>query len=108
MIEDDMATITLEQFCADAGMLLRDQPRGTAARVTQDIIAWWNGRAVSFAFLREDNAALIEEEFIVTDLDWEEWAPEFEGWRENPVFQRFAEVERWIQESPPYEAGSVE
>ena len=41
----------------------------------------------------------------MTDLDWEEWAPEFEGWRENPVFQRFAEVERWIQESPPYEAG---
>ncbi|WP_155837052.1 hypothetical protein [Paraburkholderia mimosarum] len=103
-----MAKITLEQFCADAGMLLRDQPRGTAARVTQDIIAWWNGRAVSFAFLRDDNAALIEEEFVVTDLDWEEWAPEFEAWRETPVFQRFAEVDCWVQESPPYEAGSVE
>ncbi|WP_042271347.1 hypothetical protein [Paraburkholderia heleia] len=103
-----MATNTLQEFYADAGMLLRDQPRGTAARVTQHIIAWWSGRNLVFAYLREDNVALIEEEFDPFDLQWDEWAAVFGGWCSKPVFERFDEIEQWIRESPPYEAGRIE
>ena len=48
-----MDEVALEGFCADVGVLLRDQQRRTAARLTQHIIAWWSGRNVVFAYLRD-------------------------------------------------------
>ena len=103
-----MVTTTLENFCADVGMLLRDHPLGTAARVTPHIIVWWNGRSVVFAYLREENESLIEDEFDPLDLSWSEWSVEFVSWLARPVFGRFDEIERWIQESPPHEGGRIE
>jgi hypothetical protein len=105
-LEAAMAQITLDAFVADVGMLLRDQPHGTAARVTQFIIAWWNGRSVDFAYLREDDETLIEEEMDPLDLDWGEWDDAFGAWLTHPTFARFEEIERWIQEAPPHEEGS--
>ena len=103
-----MGEITLQQFCADAGMLLRDQPRGTAARLSRHFIAWWDGRSLVFAFLREDNEMLIEEEFDPFDLQWHEWADVFQRWLAAPVYEEFDEIEYWMRESPPFEAGRVE
>jgi hypothetical protein len=103
-----MSRLALAEFCADVGMLLRDEPRGTAARFADYMVAWWDGRRVVFAWLREDNPALIEEEFDPSDLQWDEWADAFLRWRTGPVFERFDEIEQWIRESPPHEAGHIE
>jgi hypothetical protein len=103
-----MVTTTLDSFCADVGMLLRDHPLGTAARLTQHIIAWWDGRSVVFAYLREENESLIEEEFDPLELSWSEWSAEFVSWLARRVFERFDEIERWILESPPHEGGRIE
>ncbi|WP_321935185.1 hypothetical protein [Paraburkholderia sp. J8-2] len=98
-----MAQITLDAFVSDVGMLLRDQPRWSAAHLSRFVIAWWNGRSVEFAYLREDDEARIEEEFDPRDLDWSEWAEVFGSWLARPTFDRFEELERWIKESPPHE-----
>ncbi|MCG5077226.1 hypothetical protein [Paraburkholderia tagetis] len=103
-----MGEITLQDFCADASMLLRDQPRCTAARLSQHVIAWWDGRNLVFAFLREDNETLIEEEFDPFDLQWHEWAVAFQRWLAAPVYEGFDEIEHWMRESPPFEAGRVD
>jgi hypothetical protein len=103
-----MAMITLQEFCSDASMLLRDQPRGAAARLSQHVIAWWSGHAIVFAYLREDNETLIEEEFDPGDLRWDDWADAFQRWLALPAFERFDEIERWIRKSPPFESGRID
>ncbi|WP_321871164.1 hypothetical protein [Paraburkholderia tropica] len=40
---------TQEQFVSDLAMLLRDQPRGTAARLDEYVIAWLDARHLVFA-----------------------------------------------------------
>lgn len=69
------------------------QPLGTAARLTRYVIAWWSGRDIVFAYLRQDNETLIDEEFDPGDLQWDEWVAVFEGWCSKPVFEQFDEIE---------------
>lgn len=86
-------------------MLLRDVPRGVAACLTPDIVAWWDGQLVVFAYLRDDNPRRLEEEFELRDLLWDEWAAELVAWFRAPRFEHFAEIEGWIADSPPRETG---
>ncbi|KAA0998123.1 hypothetical protein FVF58_45885 [Paraburkholderia panacisoli] len=101
-----MANTTADTFCSDLGIMLRDGPRGAAARRTDYVVAWWDGRQLVFAYLREDNQQLLEEEFELEDLLWDEWAAELTAWFRAPKFERLAEIESWIADSPPRDASA--
>jgi hypothetical protein len=43
------------------------------AELTDFAVAYWSGREVVYAFLRDDDNAKIEEEFDLTAYAWDEW-----------------------------------
>ena len=98
--------MTHQDFVRQLGMMLRDLPRGTTADLNDCMAAYWNGHAVVFAFLCERGTGVVEEEFDIDDYVWEDWQPAFENWVENPVFRRRQEVEQWLMDAPPHEAGA--
>jgi hypothetical protein len=100
-----MTTLTIDQFRSQLSMLLRDLPRGTTAEVAEWAIAWWDGRQLAFAFLRDDGSGAIEEEFDLDDYVWPQWQQEFAKWVAEPRFSVRAELIEWLKDSPPYEAG---
>lgn len=88
------------------GMLLRDQPLGTAADINEYTIAFWNGRELIWAWLRDDGSSLLEEEFDL-DLDrWEELAGDVEAWLAAPRYSVRPEILGWVKNSPPHESGA--
>jgi hypothetical protein len=101
-----MDVIRPDAFRRDLATLLRDLPRGVAARLTDYAVARWDGREVVFAHLREDDLRLIEEEFELRDRLWHEWADELTAWFREPRFERFEEIESWIADSPPRDVDS--
>lgn len=80
--------MTPDQFTAQLGMLLRDQPRGTAADLTDFAVAWWDGHSVVYAFLREDDSGLLDEEFELDDYELSDWSVPFCAWFNAPQVQR--------------------
>jgi hypothetical protein len=86
-------------------MLLRDLPIGTTADLSDFAVAWWNGRDVTYAFLRDDESGLIGEEFDLDDYQWGEWRETFSKWADSPKFSQRAEVKGWLMDAPPFEAG---
>ena len=55
--------MTHEEFGAHVAMLLRDQPRGTTADLTDFAAAYWDGERVRYAFLHGDGQDALDEEF---------------------------------------------
>jgi hypothetical protein len=47
-----------KDFAQHVSMLLRDLPIGTTADLSDFAVAWWNGRDVTYAFLRDDESGL--------------------------------------------------
>jgi hypothetical protein len=99
-----MTAMTLRDFESDLGMLLRDESRGTTADLTDLVVAYWGGNAVVYAYLRDDEGGLIEEEFDPEDLPWNEWQTPFSAWLASPRFSHREEVARWLADAPPCEA----
>ncbi|WP_321818394.1 MULTISPECIES: hypothetical protein [unclassified Paraburkholderia] len=85
-----------ENFVANLGMLLRDLPRGQVARLSEFVVAWWNAGQVVFAYLRDDNPDIIEEEFDLADVVWSDWENDFLGWLQAPSFEGRAEIMPWL------------
>ncbi|WP_065058091.1 hypothetical protein [Paraburkholderia tropica] len=92
---------TQEQFVSDLAMLLRDQPRGTAARLDEYVIAWLDAGHLVFAYLRDDDRRFVEEEFHLDDVVWDEWEAGFAAWLRDPAFEYREEIAGWLGDSPP-------
>jgi hypothetical protein len=93
----------IEDFKSHLSMLLRDQPIGTTADLSDFSVAWWNGHNVTYAFLRDDSVRIV----VVFDLDdygWKRWEPDFAAWVEAPKFSARDEVLRRQKDAPPNEA----
>jgi len=52
---------------AQLASLLRDQPPGTTANLTNFAVAYWDGQRVVYVFLDEHDDAKLDEEFDRTD-----------------------------------------
>ncbi|CAE6795426.1 hypothetical protein R70006_05050 [Paraburkholderia domus] len=101
-----MTAPTLETFNAQLGMLLRDQPSGIAAELTDFAVAYWNGHDVVYAFLRDDGSGRIDEEFDPADFQWEDLVAAFAAWLTSQRFSERAEVKDWLRDAPPFDAGT--
>jgi len=88
------------------GMLLRDLPRGTVAELTDFAVAYWDGRRVVYAYLRDDRPDQIEEEFDPSDCVWLDLRPEFAAWLAAPRFSVRDEVMNWLKDTPPFDEAS--
>ncbi|CAD6556761.1 hypothetical protein LMG28727_06189 [Paraburkholderia kirstenboschensis] len=98
--------MTHQDFVRQLAMMLRDMPRGVTAELSDCMVAYWNGHSVVFAFLCERGTGAVEEEFDIDDYVWEDWRPTFENWLARPVFSASPEVELWLRDAPPHEAGA--
>ena len=78
-----MAT-TFTVFRAQLNMLLRDQPRGVTADLTDFAVAYWNGRHVVGAYLRD--AGHVDEVFDLDENAFKQWRDEFVAWLDEPRF----------------------
>ena len=96
--------MTLTEFKSKLEAILRDAPPRTTADITDFAVAFWNGCHVIYAFLREDNSGLLDEEFDLTDNEWEQWHEDLTACMSAPRFSVRADVERWLRESPPCES----
>lgn len=99
-----MTALSLEAFESHLAMLLRDQPRGITADLSDFALAYWNGHHVVYCFLRDDGSGRIEEEFELADYVWEEWAHAFSASCATPAFSARTEVLDWLKDTPPHDA----
>jgi hypothetical protein len=76
--------LEFKSFKAHVAMLLRDLPRGTTADLTEVAVAYWNGRQLVGAYLRDNGR--IDEEFDFDENAWGNWREEFLLWFEAPRF----------------------
>jgi len=97
--------MTAHDFQAQLAMLLHDMPRSTSADITDFAVAYWDGRQVVYALLRDDGSGLIDEEFDLAEQEFEQWKDELEAWAAAPKFSVRPEIAEWLKESPPSEAG---
>ncbi|MFP3556805.1 hypothetical protein [Paraburkholderia hospita] len=82
-------TMTRESFEQELITLLRDQPLGTTADLSDFMVAYWSGTSLIYAYL---GAGTVEEELEVDDNVWEEWRPNLEEWHASPVFSVRSEL----------------
>ncbi|TAN01479.1 MAG: hypothetical protein EPN40_02545 [Rhodanobacteraceae bacterium] len=92
--EDEEVAVAV--FKLQVGMLLRDLPPGTVAELDDLSIAWWNGKDVVFAYLRDDDTEKVEEEFDLGDCEWQERRAAFEAWLKEPRYGLRTEVRDWV------------
>jgi hypothetical protein len=88
-----------EQF----GMLLRDQPPGTTADITDYYVAFWDGQAVVGVILLADEYELFGDEFYFDDYFCQYHGAEISAWFAQPRYTRRAEVLDWITDAPPHD-----
>lgn len=100
-----MTKLTLDQFKSQLAMLLQDIPSGTSADLTDFAIAFWNGCDVTYAFVDVEDGK-IEDEFDLDDYAWQQWQPAFSTWTEEPKFSVRREINLWLRDAPPHEAGA--
>lgn len=100
-----MNALSLESFQSHLAMLLRDQPPGSVAELSDFAAAYWNGHEVVYCFLRDDGSGQIDEEFDIADYVWQEWASSFSAWCETPIFSIRPDVAEWLRDTPPYDMG---
>jgi hypothetical protein len=79
-----MTSDEFETFKANLAMLLRDLPTGTTADLADVAVAYWDGRRVVGAYLRDGGR--LDEEFELDAYAWENWHDEFIGWQVAPRF----------------------
>jgi hypothetical protein len=95
-----------DQFESHLAMLLRDQPRGTTADLTDFAVAYWDGVRVRYVFLHEDGDGSLDEEFEFSDYLLVQWETDLQEWLDAPRFTvGRPELLQWLKESPPNEAG---
>ena len=89
--------MTHEEFEANVAMLLRDQPRGTTADLTDFAVAYWDGERVHYVFLHEDGQGALDEEFDLSDYRLDQWEADFGGWFAEPHYSLRPQLLRWLK-----------
>ena len=89
--------MTHEEFEAHVAMLLRDQPRGTTADLTDFAVAYWDGERVRYVFLHEDGQGALDEEFDLTDYLLDQWEEDFAAWFAEPHYSVRPELLKWLK-----------
>jgi hypothetical protein len=84
-------------------MLLCDQPPGTTADLTDFAVAYWNGRELVGAYLRDKGK--LDEDFPVDENAFEQWRDDLVDWVAHPKFTRRPELLAWLARSPQRSAG---
>jgi hypothetical protein len=88
--EQAMRPTEFESFKAHVAMMLRDLPRGVTADLTDVAVAYWNGRQVVGAYLRDNGR--IDEDFDFDENAWGSWRDEFLLWLDAPHFTERADL----------------
>ncbi len=82
---------------AQLASLLRDQPPGTTANLTNFAVAYWDGQRVVYVFLDEHDDAELDEEFDLTDYLLEQWEADFAAWFAEPQYSVRPELLKWLK-----------
>jgi hypothetical protein len=90
-------SMRLETELDQLSMLLRDQPACTAADIWDDTIVFWDGRELVWAWLRDDESGLIEQEFVLDIDQWDVLAGCVEAWLEAPHYSVRPELQAWLK-----------
>jgi hypothetical protein len=77
-------------FKENLAMLLRDQPAGTTADLADVVVAFWDGRRVVGAYLRDGGR--LDEVFEFDENAWEIWHDEIASWQATPHYTERAEL----------------
>ncbi|WP_250528100.1 hypothetical protein [Caballeronia sp. GAWG2-1] len=77
-------------FKAHVAMLLRDLPRGMTADFNDVAVAYWNGKQVMGAYLRDNGR--IDEDFDFDENAWGVWCDEFLAWLDAPRFSERSDL----------------
>jgi hypothetical protein len=83
-------------FRLQVGKPPRDLPVGTVEELDDLCVAWWNGKDLVFAHLRDDDTQRVEEEFDLDDCEWQERREAFLAWLKEPRYGSRAEVRDWV------------
>ncbi|ASW02835.1 hypothetical protein [Paraburkholderia aromaticivorans] len=95
-----MNPVTLDQFKTRLASMLRDIPYGTSADLTGYAIAFWDGSKVVYAFLSGDGTGMIEDEFELSDYEWNHWHDDFAAWIKEPLFSVRPELNKRTWRAP--------
>jgi hypothetical protein len=98
-----MTDMTFAQFECQLAKLLQEIPFGTSADLTAAVVAFWDGHQVTYLRLSEDGR--LGDEFDFTKHEWDQWRGDLDEWIEAPVFTVRHELNKWLKDAPPYEAG---
>lgn len=94
--EPAMTSPEFRAFKANLAMLLRDMPIGTTADFSDVAVAYWDGREVVGAYLRDGGH--LDEDFEFDQNAWESWQDELVGWQANPTFTEREELKASLQD----------
>jgi hypothetical protein len=96
-----LPALTPQAFLVRLSALLREQSPGTAALIDEFCIAWFDGANPVLAYVREDDARQIDEEFDLADCEWADWHVRAQTWLDNPVYtDRYrAQLLPWIKKA---------
>jgi hypothetical protein len=86
-------------FKAHVAMLLRDLPRGVTADLTDVAVAYWNGRQVVGAYLRDNGR--LDEDFDFDENAWGNWRDEFLLWFDAPHFSERSDLKAALLSDTP-------
>lgn len=89
--------MTHEEFGAHVAMLLRDQPRGTTADLTDFAVAYWDDKRVRYVFLHEDGQDALDKELDLTDYLLDQWEVDFAVWSSEPHYSLRPQLLRWLK-----------
>ncbi|WP_233446736.1 MULTISPECIES: hypothetical protein [Paraburkholderia] len=99
-----MMALTRNEFEEKIGKVLHDHGAGVTADLTDNLVAYWNGHAVSYILVSETPCGLRYEEFVMDDDQWTTWRSWLEAWTDAPTFSVRPEVRNWLSEEPPADA----
>jgi hypothetical protein len=93
--------MTRDDFENKLAMILQDVAYGTTADLTDRAVAYWNGRRLVYATLRDDGSGLTGKEFDL-GAQWPEWRAWLEAWMNEPTFSVRPELRPLYEaEAPP-------
>jgi hypothetical protein len=91
--------LTIDQFKTQLAELLRDLMPCTSADLTDNAIAYWDGRKVVYRYLKDDSD-LIDKEFELDNRLWKDWEEYLSEWMVEPTFSVRPELQDRLNQAP--------
>jgi hypothetical protein len=91
--------LTIDQFKTQLAELLRDLMPCTSADLTDNAIAYWDGRKVVYCYLKDDSD-LIDKEFELDNRLWKDWEEYLSEWMVEPTFSVRPELQDRLNQAP--------